>query len=104
MPMPWGSGAAIPLTHQVPAAHRGARAARGRSSAPSWGPRTPGAAAHPGPQANPLRPSGVPRWHPEAGVSQGQGASSPSPPCSAPYSFLTPQQAQVPTPLHWGGT
>lgn len=29
MPMPWGSGASIPLTHQVPAAHRGERAARG---------------------------------------------------------------------------
>lgn len=56
------------------------------------------------PKQTPLWPLGVPRWYPEAGVSQGQGASSPSPPCSAPYSFLTPQQAQVPAPLHWGGT
>lgn len=48
-----GSGASIPLTHQVPAAHRGERAARRGSSAPGWGSRTPGALAHPGPQANP---------------------------------------------------
>lgn len=30
------------------------------------------------PKQTPLRPPGAPRWHPKAGVSRGQGASSPS--------------------------
>lgn len=104
MPMPWGSGTSVPLIPQVPAAHRGQRGEGGAAQLSAGGPGPQGHRLTFVPKQTSLRPPWVPRWHPEAGVSRGQGASSPLPPCSAPHPFLAPQQAKVPTPLHWGGT
>ena len=105
MPMPWGSGASIPPPTRFRLLTEESGLQGGvASSAPSWGSRTPGARAHPCPQANPPGAPWCASLAPRSCCVPGAGASSPSPPCLAPYSFLTPQQAQVPAPLHWGGT